>query len=112
MNSKIDKYKEFIDAAVSIKKNVVSQWVIDGFYPDVPPNKERKDILTSLSSEQRKEISLMLQEAKESGIHDLLALLSDTSEITYGGIKLPIEPFGSELYYDFVARREGDEWPE
>ena len=28
------------------------------------------------------------------------------------GIEFAIEPYGTELFWDWVARCEGDEWPE
>lgn len=59
----------------------------------------------------------MIQGAKESGIHDTLAYLNEQMvfghiEITQNGVKLPVEPFDTELHFDWVARSEGDEWPE
>ena len=111
MNIKLDSYKSFIDDIVVIKKSIKSTWVLKGSYPDVPDNKKRNDILATLSEEQRIEIAKMIQESNESGIHDLLALLNDNAEIEYKGVRLPKEPFDTELYYDFVARSEGDEWP-
>ena len=111
MSIKLDSYKSFIDDIVGIKKSVKSTWVLKGSYPDVPDNKKRNDILATLSEEQRIEIAKMIQESNESGIHDLLALLNNNAEIEYKGVRLPKEPFDTELYYDFVARSEGDEWP-
>jgi hypothetical protein len=68
--------------------------------------------LASLTEAQRNEIALIVQEAKESGIHDLLSLLNESSALKYKGVELPQEPFGTELHFDFVARAEGDQWPE
>lgn len=111
MNTELDAYKSFIDDVVEIKESVISTWVKKGAYPNVPENKKRNEMLASLSQEQRVEIAKMIQESNESGIHDLLALLNDKAAIEYRGIKLPKEPFGTELYFDFVARVEGDTWP-
>ena len=112
MSKYIDSYKEFIDAAVSIKEAAPASWILKGSYPDMPANEYRNKVVASFTNEQRQEISKMIQEAKESGIHDLLALISDTSEVRYKGVNLPKEPFGTELYFDFVARSQGDSWPE
>jgi hypothetical protein len=112
MNKNIDSYKKFIDAAVSIKEAAPASWIVKGAYPDIPVNEYRNKVVASFTNEQREEIAKMIQEAKESGIHDLLALISDTSDVRYKGVDLPKEPFGTDLYYDFVARSEGDSWPE
>ena len=112
MKAPLAAYKEFIDAAVSVKKAATAQWVIKGAFPDVQANQQRNTILASLTQAQRDELALIVQEAKESGVHDLLALLNDTAELEYLGTKLPKEPFGTELHFDFVARSAGDSWPE
>ncbi len=112
MNRKIDSYKEFIDTAVSIKEAAPATWIIKGAYPDVPANEYRNKVIASFTTEQRQEIAKMIQEAKDSGVHDLLALISDTAEVRYKGVDLPKEPFDTELYFDFAARSEGDSWPE
>lgn len=112
MSESVGKYKEFIDELVSLKESMPSEWVLRGRYPDVPENSYRNEVLGSLSEEQRAEVAKMIQEAKSSGIHDLLALMNDKCSLIYQGVKLPGEPFGTELNYDFVARSEGDEWPQ
>ncbi len=28
------------------------------------------------------------------------------------GIKMPIMPFGTEIYYDCISRLNGDNWPD
>jgi len=111
MNTKLEAYKSFIDDVVNIKESVASSWVNKGSYPDVPKNKKRNEILVSFSEEQRTEIAKIIQESNESGIHDLLALLNDNAAIEYRGVKLPKEPFDTELNFDFIARSEGDAWP-
>lgn len=107
----IEKYKAFIDGVVLTKDSISASWVMRGFYPEVDENAERNKFLATLTEAQRMEISRMLQEEKESGIHDLLAFLVDHCEIKNQGSELASEPFGTELYYDFVCRANGDAWP-
>jgi len=83
MSKEIDNYKDFIDGVVSIKGSAVAGWVEDGAYPYVPGNEEKNRILQTLSSEQKAEISKIVQESKESGIHDLLVFLNDYCEISF-----------------------------
>ncbi|QSX38316.1 DUF6547 family protein [Shewanella sedimentimangrovi] len=112
MNKKLEKYKEFIDEVVSLKGAATSKWVARGLYPETKENEYRNEVLSSLSAAQREEIAKIVQEAKESGMHDLLAFLNQECSVTYQGTELPYEPFGTELNYDFVARSEGDKWPQ
>ncbi|WP_413662791.1 DUF6547 family protein [Microbulbifer sp. CNSA002] len=112
MNKGLGKYKEFIEKVVSLKESATSKWVALGIYPDTKENEYRNEVLSSLSEVQRNEIAKIVQEAKEAGIHDLLAFLNQECSVTYQGSELPSEPFGTELNYDFIARSEGDKWPE
>jgi len=112
MSKKLETYKEFIDEVVSLGEAATSEWVMRGSYPETKENKYRNEILSSLSRVQREEISKIVQEAKETGIHDLLAFLNQECTVTYKWTELPSEPFGTELNYDFVARSEGDNWPQ
>ena len=112
MSKKLETYKEFIDEVASLKEAATSRWVARGSYPDTKENEYRNEVLSSLSEAQREEIAKIVQEAKESGMHDLLAFLNQECSVTYQGTELPPEPFGTELNYDFVARSEGDKWPQ
>lgn len=112
MSKKLETYKEFIDEVVSLKKAATSKWVARGSYPEIKENEYRNEVLSSLSEAQREEIAKIVQEAKESGMHDLLAFLNQECSVVYQGTELPSEPFGTELNFDFVARCEGDKWPQ
>ena len=76
----------------------------------MPDNIELNKILSTLLNEQRVELVKIIQESNESGIQDLLVLLIDNASTEYKGVKLPKEPFETELSFDFVARSEGDSW--
>jgi hypothetical protein len=46
-------------------------------------------------------------------MHDVLVFLTDGEyHLVRHGTELAWEPFGTEMYFDFVARSAGDEWPE
>ncbi len=112
MSNEIDTYKEFVDEVVSVRDSVTSKWIERGYYPKTNENEYRNKVLSSLSEEQRYEVSKIVQEAKESGIHDVLVFLNQQCSVTFHGLELPAEPFGTELNYDFVARSEGEDWPQ
>lgn len=116
MSRNIEEYKSFIDALVGIKSSAAAQWVTGKDFPDAPGNEQINQLLSSLTSKQKEILASMLQGAKESGIHDTLVYLNEQMSfgnivITKNGVNLPVEPFGTELHFDWVARSEGDEWP-
>ncbi len=74
-------YKYFIDSVVSISDSVPASWIRRGKFPATEGNEYRNSILATLTDEQRSELSKIVQESKESGIHDLLVLISETSDI-------------------------------
>ena len=111
MSKELETYKKFIDEVVSIKEAITSKWVVRGSYPETKENEYRNKVLHSLSDTQREEIAKIVQEAKESGIHDLLAFLNQECSVSYQGTELCPEPFGTELNYDFVARSDSEKWP-
>ena len=81
MSKKLETYKEFIDEVVSLKEAATSKWVARGSYPETKENEYRNEVLSSLSEAQREEIAKIVQEAKESGMHDLLAFLSQSAQL-------------------------------
>ena len=111
MADSIESYKLFIDDVVSVKHSVTSDWVKRGSFPKTTENEQRNVILSSLSGEQLEEVSKLMQESKESGIHDLLVLINESCTVTYKDAVLPREPFGTEMHFDFVARACGENWP-
>lgn len=107
----LGSYKDFIDSVVSVSDSIPASWVERGEYPATESNEYRNSVLATLTNEQKSELARIVQESKESGIHDLLTLISETSKINYNGNSLPREPFGTELNFDYVARLNGEDWP-
>lgn len=116
----LDDYKEFIDALVHIRPCVSARWVREKrrwpISPAFPENRAINRFLDKLTDSQREVLAVLLQEARDGGIHDVLAYLTD--EINLGRLRLvrngrdvPVEPFGTELSYDWTCRREGQNWP-
>lgn len=117
MAAPLDDYKELVDAIARLT-SVKSQRVREKRrWPDTPDNQALNAVLGTLTAEQRRVIADLIDSAFEEGIHSLLAYLQDEIalrklRLTREGRELPVEPFGTELYYDWVCRRKGDEWPE
>jgi len=58
----------------------------------------------------------MIQQARDGGIHDTLVYLSeqvdlDNLKLIKDDVELAVEPYGTTMYWDWIARSEGDEWP-
>ena len=115
--SQLDLYKRFIDALVELRPDVSAMWLSEKRpWPELPENKAINTFVSKLSNEQRAVLGHLLQHARDGGIHDTLAYLNDQINLdglrlVINGTELPIEPFGTELYYDWTCRREGDPWP-
>ena len=113
----LDDYKAFIDALAGIRPDVSASWVQEGrAWPDLPENRAKNGFVSKLTKPQRKVLAQMLQHARDGGIHDTLAYLNDEINLkklrlVRNGREMPVEPFGTELYYDWTCRREGDPWP-
>jgi hypothetical protein len=118
MSTPLEDYKQFIDAIAALGPNVNARWVREKTdWPKLPENRSINRFLATLSDEQREVLAGLLDHSYDAGIHRLLAYLNDEIAlaglaITRNGRELPAQPFGSELYYDWVCRKAGDEWPD
>ena len=106
MNQGLEYYKNFIDGLVERKNCVDSRWILNDYYTT----------LSSLTPTQKEFVAQLVQEARMGGIHDTLAYMNEMMDLdnlvlSKNGIALPHNEFAS-LHYDFVARCDGQEWPE
>ena len=116
MNDRLELYHDFIDAFVKQSKTVIPNWIEDVGYPQTEDNVEINQLLNKLSIRERELIAQMVQDGSNSALHNTLVYLQEeigTSnfKIVKNGVEIAIEPYGNTMYYDFVCRREGDEWP-
>lgn len=118
MATPLSEYKKFITDLVKRQPSVIARAIRENghLYP-LERNQELNHLLAQLSSEQREIIAQLVQRSRDGGIHDTLAYLAD--EINLGGLRLSrngmelaIEPYGTEMYFDWLARLAGDDWPE
>ncbi|MGC5328751.1 DUF6547 family protein [Brevibacillus sp. SYSU BS000544] len=114
---KIDEYKQLIDDLVVIRPSVLVRWVKEKGWPETPENEKINQFLSSLTHDQKEILADIVQQARDGGIHDVLVKLNDKISIddyriTVNGEELPVEPFGTQLYFDWTCRSEGDDWPE
>ncbi|WP_221033313.1 DUF6547 family protein [Actomonas aquatica] len=110
-------YKSVVDGFAQIHEGVHRVWVTERGFPDLPENREKNQFLSELRPDQKEVLVQMLEEARDGGIHDTLVYLHDRMAIEglrlrEGGIEMAHEPFDTQLYYDWVCRRAGDNWPD
>ena len=99
----LELYKRLIDQFVEIRECIASARVRKRKkWPDFPENRAINEFLSTLNSRERETLAVMLQQAKDSGIHDALVVLSQESileglRLVQNGCEIPVEPFGTEL---------------
>jgi Family of unknown function (DUF6547) len=70
-------------------------------------------LAAQLTVEQREVVAALVQRERQAAIGDVLDFLASRPfGVTWGGRALPSEPFETEIQHDFIARLEGDPWPD
>jgi hypothetical protein len=117
MSSAHQAYKDLVDGLVEIRDGVEAPRVLQGVWPPREANEDINKLLSTLTEDQRQTLARMLQKARDGGIHDTLAYLDE--EMSLRGLRLfrgeeeiKVPDFSGELHFDWVARREGDAWPD
>ncbi len=100
-----------------IRKNGHGERTNDDALPLEEHELAAKELLLSLSGQEREIVARMVEDARQYACHDVLAFLEwrhsvGGMDIVVDGVKLPKEPFFGTMHHDFVARLDGDAWPE
>ena len=117
MSTPLQLYKTLIDGLVAIRPEVLRSWILERGWPDLPENRKFNELLSQLTHEQREVIADIAVQARDGGIHDALVHLHDRIcidglRLVQGGVELPVEPFATQLYWDWTARSQGEDWPD
>lgn len=113
MSTPLEKYQSIIDSLVEQRECSYSNRIsINNPWPETSSNFKFNKFIETLSSDQKEKIAELLQLSRDSGIHDTLVILSEKMNLeglrfTHNGEELPHELFGTEIYFDWVARAEG-----
>lgn len=113
----LELYKAFVDDLVERSPGPYARWIMEKGWPETEENARVNKVLQELTLEQKEVFALVAQSSRDGGIHDVLVYLSEQinlngMDISFGGVAMAKEPFDTELYYDWVCRREGDVWPD
>ena len=111
------KYQALIDAIVERNECVLARRVREGnLWLEQAEHSKFNNLVASLPQEQRELLSDLLQSARNGGIHDVLVVLSEKMnledlKLVQDAEEIPNEPYGTEIYFDWVARSAGEDWP-
>ena len=120
MTKSLEEYKAFIDgllewpqASVGAGRAKEGVWN----HNKIPEQQKFNELLEELTLYQRETLAEMIRGEYESGMFAVLAYITDEINLrglrfVRNGIELAVEPYGTELYYDWICRRAGDAWPE
>jgi hypothetical protein len=116
-NPQVALWQSFVDELVSRREGVEGRWINESGWPDLPENREINQLLSRLAPKEKEVLARIVQQARDGGIHDTLVVLDERMNrsalrISQGGVEMAIEPYGTELFFDWVARCAGDPWPE
>jgi uncharacterized protein DUF6547 len=118
MDQGLAAYKAFIDGLVEEAKQECPD--AGGLrrrqplYP-VPSEVERRynDLADNLTSEQREFVAHLVQKQWAAATHAILAYITwNGYRLFQDGVELPKEPFGTDNFWDFMARLNGTAWPD
>ena len=113
----LQMYKHLIDELVRRREEGYGDWITKARWPKTNPQNARINaLLAELRPRQRKVVAEIAQRTRDAAIHDVLFVLHerqyfDNLRLVQSGMELPVMPFGTEMYYDWVSRVAGDAWP-
>jgi hypothetical protein len=118
MATQLEEYKAFVDDIVAIRRGAYENWMLQAKWPPLPEEQAHfKGLLDAMTPAEREMLATIVRQAREGGIFDTLRYLNEQMtlfgmKIVRNGTELAVEPYGTELYYDWICRCAGDEWPE
>lgn len=121
MSTPLEEYQRFIDDLLEAPRRStlarrVREWADPGEKPYHVP-KAFDQYMAQFTEEQRQFIGELVQTAHEDGVFAVLVYLNDEINLdglrlSRAGVELTVEPYGTELYWDWIARRDGAAWPD
>lgn len=118
MSDSLTSYKKFIDGMVDVAKgpSPLAAALREGRPLFVLPSPEERtfnQLANELSAEQKAVLADLLEKERANTVHGVLAFMTWRKyHLSQEGVELDEEPFGTENFYDFVCRLDGDSWPD
>jgi hypothetical protein len=115
--SPLKLYQGLVDGLVQRREGVITRWITEKGWPDLDENRPINELLARLSKSDREVISAIAREARDDGIHDTLVYLQEQMDLEglrliKEGKELPVSPYDTGIFWDWLARADGDPWPE
>ncbi len=112
----LEKYRSFVDGLVKRREGVLPNWIRENGWPPFPENEQINALLSRLTPDEKEIVARIAREAREGGIHDSLVFLQEQMDLSnlrlvMDGAELPVSPFGTGIFWDWVARSDGAPWP-
>ncbi len=116
MNTPLEDYKAFIDGLVGRRKDAYTKRILGSGFAKIDEFQEYNRLLDALTPELREILAKLVSEARVNGIHDVLSYMDEMIDcdglfLGQNGEPFPHNHFES-MHYDFIARCDGDQWPE
>lgn len=116
----LKEYQSFVDGLLGWPRvSVTSRWVRE-WGTNAPKTYQTPEEFNTqmrlFTPEQRQVVADLLQSEHDASIHDVLAYMNDKINVeglrlVRNGVELAIEPYGTELYWDWHQRCRGGQWP-
>lgn len=115
-NNGLEKYQELVDGLVKRREGVLPKWIQETGWPRLPENEQINTFLSGLTPDEKEVVARIAREARVDGIHDTLVFLQEHMDLNnlrlvMDGVELPVSPFDTEIFWDWVARADGAPWP-
>lgn len=112
----VERYQEFVDGLVKRREGVLPYWIREKGWPSLPENEPVNALLSKLTPDEKEIVARIAREARDDGIHDTLVFIqeqmdSNNLRLVMGGVELPVSPFDTEIFWDWVSRADGAPWP-
>ena len=120
-NTPLEAYQAYIDSLpdwlhTSVQARRAREWDNKPASHAYQPPEAFNAVMRRFDSEQRQIIASLLEEERHSSIFDWFHWLNDQFavgglKLMFHGVELPIEPYGENLYMDWMWRLSGEAWP-
>jgi hypothetical protein len=112
----LELYQNFVDGLAKRREGTFPKWIQEKGWPTLPENQQINALLSKLTPEEKEVVARIARAARDDGIHDTLVFLQEQMDLrnlrlVMDGVELPVSPYHTEIFWDWVARADGAPWP-